>query len=543
MVSRIACVGGGPGGLFFATLIKQALPSVEITVFERNRPDDVFGFGVVFSDATLANLHQADPVLREALAGHGRHWDPIEVRLKGERITCGGNGMAAIHRRTLLTLMRARASEVGVDLRFGTEIAGAEELSGYDLIVAADGANSRFRESLAHTLRPQVDVAKAKFIWFGTDYMFDGLTFVHQRGPHGVFAVHGYPISADVSTFIVETDERTWRAAGLDEFDAGGPPGPSDEKSRRYLEDLFAEQIDGRRLLVNNSRWANFRTRRAHRWHSGNVVLLGDAVHTAHFSVGSGTKMAMEDAVALAGSLTEHPRDLEAALTAYEAARMPPVEKIQNSARPSLAWWEHFGRYHDAFDPLQFAFHFLSRSIGKARLARRDPEFVADVERAWREHHGAAPLDSSLKAGPYEFTGRRVTAEETQDGIVAAVQDGTRVPLRDAKTEAHHGLRAPLRDATAQALHGLRIAAPEAESDLAETFAYLSAAVKAGPPPLVAVHGGTSLTRVLLAEQARLGHGVPTLIVEDPLDDDRAETLLLSGRADLVGSPAERQSP
>ncbi|WP_433475751.1 FAD-dependent monooxygenase [Spirillospora sp. CA-142024] len=523
MDSRIACVGGGPGGLFFATLIKQAHPSAEVTVFERNRPDDVFGFGVVFSDATLANIHRADPVLREALAGHGRHWDPIEVRLKGERITCGGNGMAAIHRRTLLALMRARATEVGVDLRYGTEISGPEDLPGHDLIVAADGANSRFRESLAAELRPRVDVASAKFIWFGTDYMFDGLTFVHERGPHGVFAVHGYPISEDVSTFIVETDEETWRAAGLDEFDVASPPGPSDEKTRRYLEDLFAEQVGGRRLLVNNSRWANFRTRRAHRWHSGNVVLLGDAVHTAHFSVGSGTKMAMEDAIALAAGLTEHPDDLESALAAYEAARKPPVEKIQNSARPSLAWWEHFGRYHDAFDPLQFAFHFLSRSIGKSKLAQRDPGFVAEVEADWRKRHGVTPLDSPLTVGAHTSTGRRVTIDATSDGAVATLPGGARVPLRDG---------------TAAAGHGLWLAAPDTESDLPGTFARLAAAVDVGPPPLAAVHGGTPLTRVLVAEQARLGHGVPALIMEDSLDDDRAETLLLSGRADLVGSPA-----
>ncbi|WP_396445147.1 FAD-dependent monooxygenase [Actinomadura sp.] len=522
MVSRIACVGGGPGGLFFATLIKQADPSVEVTVFERNRPDDVFGFGVVFSDATLAGIHRADPVLREALADQGRHWDSIEVRLKGERISCGGNGMAAIHRRTLLALMRARATEVGVDLRYGAEVSGPEELADYDLIVAADGTNSRFRERLAAELRPEVDVATAKFIWFGTDYMFDGLTFVHQRGPHGVFAVHGYPISKDVSTFIVETDEETWRAAGLDEFDAASPPGPSDEKTRRYLEELFAEQIDGRRLLVNNSRWANFRTRRAHRWHAGKVVLLGDAVHTAHFSVGSGTKMAMEDAVALAAGLAGHPGDLDAALAAYEAARKPPVEKIQGSARPSLAWWEHFGRYHDAFDPLQFAFHFLSRSIGKSKLARRDPGFVADVEADWRRRHGAAPLDSPIRVGSHVSTGRLATVEPSPDGAVAALPGGARVPLRDV-TAAGAG-------------QGLWLAAPEAESDLPGVFGRLAAAVDTGPRPLVAVHGGTPLTRVLLAEQARLGHGVPALIVEESLNDDRAETLLLSGRADLVGS-------
>ena len=506
MVSRIACVGGGPGGLFFAALIKQADPSVEVTVFERNRPDDTFGFGVVFSDATLAAIHQADPVLRTGLAEYGRHWDDIEVRLKGQRLHCGGNGMAAITRRTLLQLLHRRAEEVGVELRFSTEIpADPAQLADYDLIVAADGANSRFRDRFADVLVPQAEVATAKFIWFGTSYLFDGLTFVHEHGPHGTFAVHGYPISDSVSTFIVETDEESWRRAGLDEFDTAQPPGPSDEKSRRYLEKLFAEQIDGHELLVNNSRWGNFRTRRTHRWHTGNVVLLGDAAHTAHFSVGSGTKMAMEDAIALADSLVAHRADLPAALEAYEAVRRPSVEKIQGSARPSLSWWEQFGRYHDAFEPTQFAFHFISRSIGKERIARRDPEFVARVEDDWRaRHEGRAPLDTPFTAGGRTFAGRRLTVPDVE------------------------GLR---KDEGC-----LWLAAPDTEAALPEAYGRLAAAV---PVDLVAVHGGTPLTRSLLAEQARLVHAVPALIIEDPMDDDRAETLLLSGRADLVGSPSQ----
>ncbi|MCD9874688.1 FAD-dependent monooxygenase [Streptomyces guryensis] len=505
MVSRIACVGGGPGGLFFAALIKQADPSVEVTVFERNRAEDTFGFGVVFSDATLAAIHAADPVLRTALAEYGRHWDDIEVRLKGQRIRCGGNGMAAITRKTLLQLLHRRAEEVGVELRFSHDIpADPAEPAGYDLIVAADGANSRFRDRLADVLVPEVEVATAKFIWFGTDYLFDGLTFVHEHGPHGTFAVHGYPISDGVSTFIVETDEESWRRAGLDEFDTAQPPGPSDEKSKAYLEKLFAEQIDGRELLVNNSRWGNFRTRRTHRWHSGNTVLLGDAAHTAHFSVGSGTKMAMEDAVALADSLLAHRDDLPSALEAYETARRPSVEKIQNSARPSLSWWEHFGRYHDAFEPMQFAFHFISRSIGKERIARRDPDFVDQVVRDWRAaHDGHAPLDTPLRLGEREFTVRHLAEAE----------------LAELRTEA-----------------GLCLTAPGSEAQLPPIYDQLADAMSGDTPPeLVAVQGGTPLTRSLLAEQARLVHGVPALIVEDGMDEDRAETLLLSGRADLVG--------
>ncbi|YCK39686.1 FAD-dependent monooxygenase [Actinomadura sp. ATCC 39365] len=396
---RIAVVGGGPGGLFFAALIRQADPSSAVTVFERNRADDTFGFGVVFSDRTLEAIHEADPVLRAALAEHGRHWDDIEVRLKGERIRCGGNGMAAVVRRTLLLLLQERARSVGAELRFSTEVTLAD-LAGYDLVVAADGASSRIREELGPGLGSQVETATAKFIWFGTDHLFDGLTFVHERGPDGVFAVHGYPISDTMSTFIVETDEASWRRAGLDAFDESRPPGVSDLRSKAYLEKLFAEHIEGGRLLTNNSRWAGFRTRRTRHWHTTAprpVVLLGDAAHTAHFSVGSGTKMAMEDAVALARALAGYPGDLAAALTSYERAAQPPVRHIQDSARPSLAWWESFGSYHDALDPWQFAYHFMSRSISDARLARRAPQFVASAHRRWRDLHGAAPWRRASK--------------------------------------------------------------------------------------------------------------------------------------------------
>ncbi|KUO21338.1 FAD-dependent monooxygenase [Streptomyces dysideae] len=528
---RIAVVGGGPGGLFFAALIRQADPSVEVTVFERNRADDAFGFGVVFSDRTLAGIHDADPVLREALDTHGRHWDDIEVRLKGERIRCGGNGMAAIVRRTLLALLQERARDLGADLRFETEVhtdhlADLADLDGYDLVVAADGTSSRIRDTLARRLEPAVETATAKFVWFGTDYLFDGLTFVHERGPHGVFAVHGYPISADVSTFIVETDEATWRAAGLDAFDVTRPPGPSDLVTKAYLEKLFADQIDGHRLLVNNSRWGNFRTRRTRHWYVTEprpVVLLGDAAHTAHFSVGSGTKMAMEDAIALSAALTKHADDLPAALAAYEAAARPSVEAIQNAARPSLGWWEHFGEYHDAFEPWQFAYHFLSRSITDGRLARRAPDFVGDSHAQWQARHGAEPLDTPLDLGAGRLPGRVMLVGP--DGTTAVGGTGEPLPLRESAPDTPEPW-------------GARITAPDDESGLPAAYARLAEFADAGPL-LVAVHGGTTYTRALLTERARLRHALPALLVDDTLDRDRAVTAVLSGRTDLVGAAAE----
>ena len=526
---RIAVAGGGPGGLFFATLMRRADPSAEVAVFERNRADDTFGFGVVFSDRTLDAIHEADPVLRQALDGHGRHWDEIEVRLKGERIRCGGNGMAAIVRRTLLALLQERARDAGAELHFSTAVT-LDDLAGYDLVVAADGSGSRIRSQLEATLGAgalgaRVETATAKFIWFGTDYLFDGLTFVHERGPHGVFAVHGYPISADVSTFIVETDEASWRRAGLDEFDTGQPSGPSDLASRDYLEKLFADQIEGHRLLVNNSRWANFRTRRTRRWHAmapRPVVLLGDAVHTAHFSVGSGTKMAMEDAVALSRALAGHPVSLTAALAAYEEAAQPPVRKIQDSARPSLAWWERFGSYHDAFEPWQFAYHFLTRSITDARLARRAPDFIAASHHAWEGAHGAGPLRSPFASRGWSVPGRVVAVTAAGEGIPAAAAGERDLALAERPQAGQWGARIQAPDGE----DGL----PAAEERLAE--------IAAAGPVLAAVHGGTPLTRILLCEHARLRLGLPALLVDPGLSPDEAVTLLLSGRADLVGVPA-----
>lgn len=516
----VASIGGGPGGLFAATLIKQRMPEAQVTVYERNRADETYGFGVVFSDATLAKINDADPVLIDALGRHGVHWNEIEVRLKGASHSVAGNGMSAISRKVLLALLQERAVEEGVDLRFESEVTYEDVRGGADLVLAADGANSRTRDLFADTLQPSAVEATAKFIWFGTTHVFDGLTFVHEESEHGVFAVHGYPISADVSTFIVETDEPTWRAAGLDEFDVTQPPGPSDEKSKAYLEEVFRDRIGGHGLLANNSRWGNFRTRRAAHWSAGQVALIGDSAHTAHFSVGSGTKMAMEDAIDLAKALAGHD-SVEEALQAYEAAARPSVDKIQTSAGPSLSWWEHFGRYYRAFDPTQFTFHFMTRSINRERLARRDPDFVATADAAWLERHGHAPLQTPLDLGGVRLAGRRARLEEAEGELRLVDGEGASVPVcRDGA-------------APADGPWALLLDAPQREADVEPA----AAAVPTGPA-LVVVHGGTPLTRTLLCEAVRLTRDVPAGLVEPDADDDRATTLVLSGRADLVVTPA-----
>jgi anthraniloyl-CoA monooxygenase len=430
--------------------------------------------------------------------------------------------MAAIARMTLLRLLHEQAGAAGVDLRFSHDVPDPLALAAdYDLVVGADGANSAVRRHLEAQLQPSVTVASAKFIWLATTKLFAGLTFIHERGPDGVFAVHGYPFGPDTSTFIVETDEAAWRRAGLDTFDVSQPPGPSDLASKAYLEALFADHLDGHPLLVNNSRWGNFRTIRCGRWRSGNVVILGDAAHTAHFSVGSGTKMAMEDAAALVQCLEDHAGDLDSALATFETARRPPVDKIQGAAGPSLSWWEHFGRYHDHLEAPQFAFHFFSRAIPLDKLAARDPRFTADVSAWWASRYGAPPLATPLSIGGRTLDGRVVAV----NGQTVRCGGEVLVPFRHPEDGP-----APAGDDW-----GLWLTAPDSEAGLGAALGSLDAGIAAGAC-LVAVSGGSPVTRVLLCEEARLVRGIPALLIDDRLRPAQAATLILSGRADLVGA-------
>lgn len=379
---NILCVGGGPAGLYFSILMKQKGHSHDITVFERNKPDDIFGFGVVFSESTLEYLQNHDEDVYQQISRNCQTWDPIEVHFKGKTLRCGGNSFSAISRRKLLTLLQKRAVDLGVQVRFQTEFDDLSLCQEYDLIVAADGANSFIRRTFAEQFQPTIDVGKAKYAWFGTTKVFSALTFLFAENEHGIFGVHAYPFDNQSSTFIVETDEASWQAAGLDRFvEQTLAPGASDLASLSYCQKLFAKDLDGHELLANNSKWLNFRTVRNQTWQSGNIVLLGDAAHTAHFSVGSGTKMALEDAIALSQALDQQP-DIATALAAYERMRKPEVERIQRASQPSLAWWEDFRRYKH-FSPEQFTFTFLTRNprMTGEKLQQRDPHFVAQVNR------------------------------------------------------------------------------------------------------------------------------------------------------------------
>ena len=380
---RVACLGGGPGGLFLAILCKQADPSSQVTVFERNTPADTFGFGVVFSEETLANISSADPDSLDEIARRFRQWSAIDLRWRERTMRSDGHAFAALARTRLLGILTDRARALGVDLRDRTEVTDHAALrESHDLVVACDGVHSGLRATLADQFGPSLERRRSKYVWFGTTARFDVFTFIFVETEYGLFQAHVYPYDDGHATFIVETDPDTWARAGLDR-NAAVPlaPGQTDVESLRFCQRLFAEHLDGHPLLGNNSRWLEFTTVRNESWHTGNVVLLGDAAHTVHFSVGSGTKLAMEDAIALSGALRRHD-DLSAALKDYEQERRPLVESLQRAAQTSLEWFEGARRYLD-LPTEQFFVQLLTRSqrVTYDNLKLRDPGFMAGIDR------------------------------------------------------------------------------------------------------------------------------------------------------------------
>jgi len=367
---RIVSVGGGPAGLYSAILLKKADPSRRITVYERNRLDDTFGFGVVLSDATQATLAEADPETSAAMARVAHRWDDIDIHYEGGVISSTGHGFSGLSRQTLLAILARRARALGVEICFERE-QSLPQIGDADLILGADGINSSLRDALADHVHPSLDWRTNRFVWLGTTRPFPAFTFYFKNTEHGLWRVHAYQYDAAHSTFIVECTEATWRASGMDQA--------SETATVAFCETLFREELQGHRLLSNRSLWRQFPTVRMERWHHGNVVLMGDAAHTAHFSIGSGTKLAMEDAVALTQAVGVE-RDVGAALAAYEADRRPAVDSVQRAAQISLQWFEDTERYMD-LDPIQFGFNLLTRSfrVTHDNLRVRDPRFVEGV--------------------------------------------------------------------------------------------------------------------------------------------------------------------
>ncbi|WP_344401818.1 bifunctional salicylyl-CoA 5-hydroxylase/oxidoreductase [Streptomyces longisporus] len=382
---RIAIIGGGPGGLYAAALLKRLNPGRQVTVWERNAPDDTFGFGVVLSDETLGGIEHADPVVYEALQKHFTRWDDIDIVHRNNRQTSSGHGFAALGRKRLLEILHDRCRDLGVDLRFRSEAPYPDWLAqSYDLVIAADGVNSTTREAYADVFRPRVATHRCRYIWLAADFAFDAFRFEIAETEHGVMQLHGYPYAPDASTVIVEMHEDVWRAAGFEDLD--------EAESVERCAKIFGEALGGRPLRSNKSAWTTFRTVVNERWSHGNVVLLGDAAHTAHFSIGSGTKLAVEDALALAACLEEQPT-LAEALAAYEEERKPVVASTQRAARASLEWFENLGLYLDQ-PPRQFAFNLLTRSrrVTHDNLRLRDARFTEAVEREFGCPPGTPPM-------------------------------------------------------------------------------------------------------------------------------------------------------
>jgi anthraniloyl-CoA monooxygenase len=397
---RVTIVGAGPAGLYLAILLQKADPGHEVVVLERNPPDATFGWGVVFSEETLGRLRDADELSYRAIGEAFATWTTIDVHYRGERLRSHGHRFSAIRRTTLLAILQERARALGAQLRFEHEVS---ELPEADLVVGADGVNSLARASADFGTR--IRRYPTRFAWFGADVALDAFTFAFRDTEHGLFQAHAYPFDAAASTFIVEAREDAWERAGLDRAD--------EEQSIAFCEDLFADVLSGHRLLSNRSIWLQFAEVSNAGWRSGNLVLLGDAAHTAHFSIGSGTKLAMEDSVALADAFARH-RSVAAAAADYELERRPVVERLQEAARQSARYFEEVPRYH-GLDPVQFAFNLITRSgrIGHANLTIRDPRLVRALD-GW---FAGAPL-----APPPLFAPLRLAGAELSNRVVAEVR-------------------------------------------------------------------------------------------------------------------------
>ncbi|MBW4051032.1 MAG: bifunctional salicylyl-CoA 5-hydroxylase/oxidoreductase [Proteobacteria bacterium] len=421
-MKRVVCLGGGPAGLYAAILLRKALPTTSIEVYERNRPDDTFGWGVVFSDQTMDNFRTADARSHTAILSNFHHWDDIEIHFAGRRFVSGGHGFCGISRKQLLWLLQERATELGVRLHFQREVETEAQFQDADLIIAADGVNSMSRERHAAVFEPDLDRRKCRYIWLGTTQKFSAFTFAFERTEHGWFQMHAYQFSRDLSTVIVETREETWKAHGLD--------GSNTEQSIAFCERLFERYLDGHRLQSNanhlrGSAWLNFLRVQCKRWHDGKLVLIGDAAHTAHFSIGSGTKLAMEDAI----SLSRHAAagtNLDQALDAYFAERSLEVLKLQSAARNRTEWFENVERYA-RLPPEQFAYSLLtgSQRIGHENLRIRDPLFVRGYESWFAHQYGVSaarpPMFLPLKLRGLTLANRVVVSPMAQycakDGV------------------------------------------------------------------------------------------------------------------------------
>ena len=417
---KIEILGGGPAGLYSAILIKKSFPQAAIRVVERNRPDDTFGFGIGLSDATLANLRQADEASYRAIAANFAYWDDIYVHFKDSVMKSGGHGFSGLLRLKLLNILQARAAELGVEIAYSSEARGVDEAAAAaDLVIGSDGINSAVRERWKQHFKPSADLRTNKFCWLGATMSLPGFTYAFKENQHGIWNLHAYmftrPGDPPQCTFVLETTDEAFRNAGLVVED--------EERTARYCETVFADVLKGNKLLTNRSFWRNFPTIKCEKWSHENVVLLGDAAHTAHWSIGSGTKLALEDAIALHASVLRHPSDLRAALVDYETTRHEEADRIQHAANVSLVWFENLRRFWN-MDPLQFNFSMMSRSkaITFENMRMRDAAGVAELE-SWWNADVAKSQGASLPAGfkaPPMFAPYRLRGMQLRNRVVVS---------------------------------------------------------------------------------------------------------------------------
>jgi anthraniloyl-CoA monooxygenase len=368
---KINIMGGGPAGMYFAILMKRADAAHDITIHERNGPDDTFGWGVVFSGKTLANLRAADDASHAEITREFEAWDNVDVVKGEEKISIHGNSFSGIARIRLLKILQTRCEALGIRIHFRNEINDIEALRrDCDLLIGADGVNSTLRQAFAEKFHPNLSTRPNKYIWYGTNHLFHGLTLTFRENNAGVFAAHSYKFDKTTSTFIIECDPRTWTNAGFASM--------NDQDTRAYLAEVFAPDLKGQALLSNNSKWINFLLVKNENWHFENVVLLGDALHTAHFSIGSGTKLAMEDAIALKNCI-DRAANAGAGLQEFERTRRPIIEDYQAAAYESMVWFENARDYMHR-SPIELAYSLMKRSgrVDDDELRKRDPEFVRE---------------------------------------------------------------------------------------------------------------------------------------------------------------------
>ena len=538
---KINIVGGGPAGLYSAILLKLQNPDAEIHVFERNSRDSTFGFGIVLSSQTLDNLANEDPVSAATIRSAFTYWDDLYVEYKGETQRSIGHGFSGLERLTLLQILSARAEQLGVSCHWSANIIDIESLRAADLVIVGDGVNSAVREKFESHFKPSVEMCKNRFVWLGSDKPLPGFTFMFKENEHGIWIVHAYQFKKGLSTFVVETTPEAFARSGLTVED--------EQATANYIQALFKDELGEHRILTNRSHWRQFPKVHCEHWHFENMVLIGDAAHTAHFSIGSGTKLALEDAISLVQSLESGWGNVPNALTAYEHDRRPRSQSIQRAATISLEWFENIER-HWHLPPLQFNFSLLTRSnqISYEKLKIRDPAFVEALNKSivGNESDGTEPASAKLKIGNIELPNRFVEIAEmaeTSVGLFSISVVGGKGKIDELPNELQGGPSKPQWSATIAKARQLAADTVEIGLRLPSDFTVekslevVRVAKSSGCALIHIAHSSKlrpSLDPLILCEILRCAAELPILFSGVLDTRDKVNTAIAAGRIDLA---------